>query len=96
MVFNKIHIPVEEMLFKSILKGKISKIYSLSNYHFALMKAHKNESKFLTDIYNGKCLHLLTIQNSLGIPYIIFQRYHPGYFMDDAMQNFYFGICIDT
>lgn len=31
--------------------------------------------------------NVFTIQKSLGTPRTSFQRYHPGYFMTDAMQN---------
>lgn len=70
-----------------LMKGKISKISSLRHFHFSPKKVHREENKFLTEIYTGKCLHLFTIQNSLQIPRTIFQLYHQGYFMADVMQN---------
>ena len=45
---------------------------------FSLIKVHRNKNNFLTEIYNGKCLHLFSIRNTLGIHRAIFQRYHPG------------------
>lgn len=56
---------VKEMLLKSI-KGEISKISSLKNYNFSLIIVHRNENKFLTEIYNGKCLHLFSILKYSG------------------------------
>ena len=34
-----------------------------------------------------ECLHLFSIRKSHGISSTIFQRYHPGFIMADAMQN---------
>ena len=67
----KLHIPVKEIQLKS-LKGNISKISSLNNYPFPLRKIHRNENRFLTEIYNGECLHLFSIRNTLGIHRAIF------------------------
>ena len=73
----KIHLPVKEVQLKQ-LKGIFSKIISLTHYHLSLGKIHRNENRFLTEIYNGECLHLFSIRNTLGIHRAIFQRYHPG------------------
>lgn len=57
-------------------------------HHFSLIKVHMKVNKFLTEIYNRKCLlvHLFIIWKSLGIPCTIF-KCHPGYFMAGAMKN---------
>ena len=43
--------PVKEIQLKSI-KGNISKISSWNNYHFSLIKVHRNENK-LTEFKMG-------------------------------------------
>lgn len=62
---------MKEIQFKSI-EWKKSKISSLTYYQIALLKDHRNEIKFLPEIYSGNYLHLRTIQNSLEIPRTIF------------------------
>lgn len=48
----KINIPVKELQLKS-MKGKISKISSLSHYHFSLRKEHRNKTDFLRSFKMG-------------------------------------------
>lgn len=56
----KIHIPEKETQIE-LIKGKLFKKFSFSNWHFSLTKDHSNRNKFLTEIYNGKYLHLFSI-----------------------------------
>lgn len=44
---------------------------------FSLGKIHRNEKRFRTEIYNGRCWHNLSIRGSHGIPCTIVQRYIP-------------------
>lgn len=54
------------MQLKSI-KGKISKISSLTRYHFLLVKIQRNDNKFLGEISNWICWHLFAIREPLTI-----------------------------
>lgn len=54
------------MQLKSI-KGKISKISSLTRYHFLLVKIQRNDNKFLREISNWICWHLFAIREPLTI-----------------------------
>lgn len=70
-------IRVREVQPKS-MKGKMSKISSLTHY-FLLEKKYRNDNRFLTEIFNGECLHCFSIWKSLGTSRAIFlQRHHPG------------------
>lgn len=53
---------------KEIHKRKISKKSSLSHYRFLLGKINRNENRFVTEIYTGKCSHLFFIRKSRWIP----------------------------
>lgn len=60
------------------MKGKLSKISSLTHCDFSIRKIHKNEKRFLMEICYGECSHLFSIWKSLGIPWAIFQLNHPS------------------
>uniref|UniRef100_A0A8W8IL29 Uncharacterized protein n=1 Tax=Magallana gigas TaxID=29159 RepID=A0A8W8IL29_MAGGI len=59
----------------------------LTNYPFSLIKVYRNENKFLTAIYNWKMFTSFLYSEVLGTPRAIFQCYHLGLLMADAMQN---------
>lgn len=50
-------------------------------------KSSQERKQFYYGNLYGKCCPLFDIRNLLGIARIIFQHYHPGYFMADAVQN---------
>lgn len=55
---------MKEVQLKST-KGDISKISSLMTYlYFLLVKIHREENIFLTEIYDRECLHLFSIRKS--------------------------------
>lgn len=55
---------MKEVQLKS-MKGDISKISSLMTYlYFLLVKIHREENIFLTEIYDRECLHLFSIRKS--------------------------------
>lgn len=60
------------------MKRKISKITSLTLYFFSIGKIHENGNIFLMEIFNGICLHLISIRQSLWTPRAIFQWHNPG------------------
>lgn len=62
----KIHI-ANEAQFK-ILTRKISLVTLFKQYHFSLVKIHRDENIFLTEIYNEICYCLFSIQWLLGKP----------------------------
>lgn len=74
---KKIYIRMKEVILKS-MKGKMSMKSSLTLTLFFTRKKCINENKFLTEIYNGECLHRFSIWKSLRTPRAIFQRNHPG------------------
>lgn len=84
----KIHVHVKEVQLEST-KEKISKTTSFTHYHYFLIKIHRNESRFPTEIYNhdGECWHLLSIGKSLWIPPTILQRYYPDTLISLAVEN---------
>lgn len=65
---------------------KEKKDFLIDNSSLFTQVTYGNEHP-LTDIYNGKCLHLFLIRKSLVIPPAIFQHYHPGTFISFAMQD---------
>lgn len=67
-IFNKSTLTIRER--SSIEIDERENIYkrsSLTHYHFSLRKIHWNKNRFLIDIYNGKCSHLLHSEVTLNM-----------------------------
>lgn len=60
------------------LKSMNGKPTFIDTYYFSLEKILRNKNRLPTDINNGECLHISSIERSLGIPRAVFERYHPG------------------
>lgn len=63
-------------------KRKKIKISSLTRHLFIPRETNRNENTFLTEIYDGKCWHSLSIWNFSG-QLAQFERNHFGYFHID-------------
>lgn len=53
-IFIQINIPIKEEQIKS-MKGKIYKIFFIHLLSFFVQKNHRNEDRYLTDIFNEDC-----------------------------------------
>ena len=55
---------------------------------------------YLTEIYNGQCLHFFLHSEVFGTPCTIFERYNPGTFhvfcSAKSPYSYYFWLCIAT
>lgn len=74
----KIRISVKKVQLISI-NGNTCKISSSTQYHFSLENNHRNENRILWRYNMG--YDDIFFHSDVGIPRIIFQRYHPGSFI---------------
>lgn len=78
---------VKVMRLKS-MKGKISKISSLTQYlFFHSIKFKEKKNIFIKEIKKGNVYIFFLRSTSKGTPRTIFRRYYRGVFMSVAMQN---------